>query len=283
LSATRFQPRPCNYDLINMTLQYYQVIISYKGSNYFGWQDQGDGGEKPTVQFEMLKALRKICGFADCIVAGASRTDGGVHAQGQVAKLSIPLSIDPAKLLLGLNSLLPSDIRVLSCLSCAKDFNPNKNCVSKKYRYYFTIEKVSLPALSDIVAHVPLLAHDSQQELSFNKKVSEACDVFVGEHDFYSFSTRDKSVSSSVRRVNKLELLKSNLSDFGITVYYLEIEGDGFLKHMIRYIVAALFEVGRGKVDSSLIEEELMNPSQDKICPKAKAKGLHLIEITYKE
>jgi tRNA pseudouridine38-40 synthase len=266
-----------------MTLQYYQVIISYKGSNYFGWQDLGDGGIKPTVQFEILKALRKICDFSDCIVAGASRTDGGVHAQGQVAKLSIPLLIDPAKLLLGLNSLLPSDIRVRSCSSCAKDFNPNKDCVSKTYRYYFTIEKISVPALSDIVAHIPFLEQDTQQELSFHKRVSKACDAFIGEHDFYSFSTRDKSVNSSVRKISRLELLKSDLSDFGTTIYYLEIEGTGFLKHMIRYIVAALLQVGKGKIDSGRIEEMLRNPSQDKICPKVKAKGLHLIDINYEE
>ncbi|MFT6401784.1 MAG: tRNA pseudouridine38-40 synthase [Pseudohongiellaceae bacterium] len=277
------QLSPYNYHLTTITLQYYQVIISYKGSNYFGWQDQGDGGEKPTVQFEILKALRTICHFADCIVAGASRTDGGVHAQGQVAKLSIPLLIDPAKLLLGLNSLLPSDIRVRSCSSCTKDFNPNKDCLSKKYRYYFTIEKVSVPALSDIVAHMPFLEQDTQQELPFQKRVSKACNAFIGEHDFYSFSTRDKSVNSSVRKISKLELFISNLSDFGTTVYYFEIEGTGFLKHMIRYIVAALLEVGKGKIDSNLIEAVLKNPSQDKICPKVKAKGLHLVEINYEE
>jgi tRNA pseudouridine38-40 synthase len=270
-------------ELVIMAPQYYRVIISYKGSHYFGWQDLGDGGVKPTVQFEILKVLRQICGFADCIVAGASRTDGGVHAQGQVAKLTISLVIDPAKLLLGLNSLLPADIRIRSCLSCAKEFNPNRDCVSKKYRYYFSIEKVSLPVLGDIVAHVPLLGRGAEDESSFHQKINKACDVFVGEHDFYSFSTRDKSAGYTVRRVNKLELLKSNLSDFGTTVYYFEIEGGGFLKHMIRYIVATLLEVGKGKFDSNFIEDLLRNPVENKICPKAKAKGLHLIDINYQE
>lgn len=266
-----------------MTSQYYRVIISYKGSNYFGWQDLGDDGAKPTVQFEILKALRQICGFADCIVAGASRTDGGVHAQGQVAKLSIPLLINPAKLLLGLNSLLPNDIRVRSCLACEQNFNPNKDCLSKKYRYYFSIEKVGVPTLSDIVAHVPLLEKSTEHESSFNERVSQACNAFVGEHDFYSFSARDKNVTSTVRRVNRLELLKSNLSEFGTIVYYFEIEGGGFLKHMIRYIAAALLEVGKGEIDVSVIEEVLKNPTGNKLCPKAKAKGLHLIDINYQD
>lgn len=266
-----------------MTFHYYRVTISYKGSNYFGWQDLGDGGVKPTVQFEILKALRQICGFSDCIVSGASRTDGGVHAQGQVAKLSIPLLIDPAKLLLGLNSLLPADIRVRSALSCPQNFNPNKDCVSKKYRYYFSIEKVSVPTLSDIIAHVPILEPRDEGALSFQVKMSKACDAFVGEHDFYSFSSRDKNITSTIRRVEKLELLESKLSDFGTTVYYFEIEGGGFLKHMIRYIVAALFEVGMGKIDSRFIEEVLRNPTENKLSPKAKAKGLHLIEINYQE
>lgn len=266
-----------------MNLQYYRVIISYKGSNYFGWQDLGDGGVKPTVQYEILKVLRQICGFADCIVAGASRTDGGVHAQGQVAKLSIPLLIDPAKLLLGMNSLLPTDIRVRSASSCEQNFNPNKDCLSKKYRYYFSIEKVSVPTLTDIVAHMPLLEQSTEEVSSFEERINKGCDAFTGEHDFYSFSARDKSVTSTVRRVNKLRLLKSSLSDFGTTVYYFEIEGGGFLKNMIRYIVASLFEVGKGEIDLALIEDVLRDPMENKICPKAKAKGLHLVEINYQD
>ena len=68
-----------------MAEQHYRVVIAYKGSDYFGWQYLGDAGEKPTVQFEILKALRKISKYETCRVAGASRTDAGVHALGQVS------------------------------------------------------------------------------------------------------------------------------------------------------------------------------------------------------
>lgn len=264
-----------------MTTHYYRVIISYKGSNYFGWQDLGDGGVKPTVQFEILKALRKICGFADCIVAGASRTDGGVHAQGQVAKLSIPLQIDADKLQLGLNSLLPNDIRILSCQDCGKEFNPNKDCTSKLYRYYFSIDEVSTPVLSDIVAHVPLQKISGQSRSAFIERTSEAGKAFIGQHDFCSFAAIDKSTGSTVRTINEVKLLQSTLSELCTTVYYFEIEGSGFLKHMIRYIVAAAFEVGRENIQLNSIVEALKDPSQKKLSPKAKSKGLHLIAINY--
>ena len=125
---------------MQMNHHYYRVVVSYNGSNYFGWQDLGADEEKATVQGTITQALRKICKYADCTVAGASRTDAGVHAQGQVAKFSIPLEITPEKIQRGLNSLLPDDIRIWQSTCCQADFNPNKQSISKKYRYYFSID-----------------------------------------------------------------------------------------------------------------------------------------------
>ena len=139
-----------------MAEQHYRVVIAYKGRDYFGWQYLGDAGEKPTVQFEILKALRKISKYETCQVAGASRTDAGVHALGQVAKLTTPLQIAPDKLQNGMNSLLPRDIRMVACARCAPGFNPNREALSKTYRYYFTIDVLCAPLLGDLVAHVPL-------------------------------------------------------------------------------------------------------------------------------
>ncbi|MBL4582732.1 MAG: tRNA pseudouridine(38-40) synthase TruA [Gammaproteobacteria bacterium] len=265
-----------------MKQHHYRVAISYKGSNYFGWQDLGDKEDKATVQGTITQALRKICKYADCTVAGASRTDAGVHAQGQVAKFSLPLEISPEKLQLGLNSLLPEDIRIWQCTTCQADFNPNKQCISKTYRYYFSTDIISSPVLSGIIAHVPSRVEGAQSNTQMDlDSMRQACKYFLGEHDFYSFSSRDKNARSTVRTISRLEMKRTEALGLDVEVYYFEIEGNGFLKHAVRYIVGALFEVGRHAIDSEDIRQALSNRNEQKLSPKAKAKGLHLIEIAY--
>ena len=266
-----------------MAEQHYRVVIAYKGRDYFGWQYLGDAGEKPTVQFEILKALRKISKYETCRVAGASRTDAGVHALGQVAKLTTPLQIAPDKLQWGMNSLLPRDIRIIASARCAPDFNPNRQALSKTYRYYFTIDALCAPLLGDLVAHVPLSSSrqtDGVGEPGI-QSMRAACDVFVGEHDFSAFSVRDVSGKSPIRTVASLELFKTPEAGFGSAVYCFEIKGNGFLKYMVRYIVGSLFEVGRKNLDAARIQAALALPQPEKLSAKAKAKGLHLIEIEY--
>jgi len=251
-----------------MNQQHYRVVISYNGSDYFGWQDLGDGGEKPTVQFEVLQALRKISKYAQCVVAGASRTDAGVHALGQVAKFSTPLQIDPTMLQLGMNSLLPDTIRIRECVS-----------------YYFSIDEIGSPLLRDIVAHVPLVSANENANLDDAlhgiERMKVACAAFIGQHDFCDFSASDGSEKSTVRTLLKLDLQKSDSAEFGGEIYSIEITGNGFLRHMVRYIVAALFEVGREKITVGVIEEAFVNPRQGKLSSKAKSRGLHLVRIDY--
>jgi len=264
-----------------MAEQHYRVVIAYKGRDYFGWQYLGDAGEKPTVQFEILKALRKISKYETCQVAGASRTDAGVHALGQVAKLTTPLQIAPDKLQTGMNSLLPRDIRMVACARCAPGFNPNREALSKTYRYYFTIDVLCAPLLGDLVAHVPLATSNGGVGACGIQSMEAACDVFVGEHNFSSFSVRDVSGRSPIRTVASLELFKTPEAGFGEGVYCFEIKGNGFLKYMVRYIVGSLFEVGRQNIGAAAIQAALAQPQPEKLSAKAKAKGLHLIKIDY--
>lgn len=260
----------------------YRVVIAYKGSNYFGWQDLGEAEDKATVQGTITQALRKICKYADCTVSGASRTDAGVHAQGQVAKFSIPLEIESEKLQLGLNSLLPDDIRITHCAACHESFNPNRHALGKKYRYYFSTDRIVSPLLCDIVAHIPSRMGGEKSGIVLDlDSMQQVCNLFVGEHDFYSFASRDKNVDSTVRAITSMQLKAVEALDLGGEIYYFEIIGDGFLKHMVRYIVGAIVEVGRGSISATDIRQSLGNRLEKKFSPKAKTRGLHLIEIMY--
>ena len=136
-------------------MYYHRLVVAYKGTHYYGWQDIGEGEEKPTIQAVINQVLQKICKSKDCTIATASRTDAGVHAQGQVIKVTIPLDIESNKLLLGMNSLLPDDIRILQCDPSTKAFNPNKDSKSKVYHYYFCTDAIHNPILGDTVAHIP--------------------------------------------------------------------------------------------------------------------------------
>lgn len=262
-------------------MYYHRAVISYKGSSYFGWQDQGESREIPTVQATIQQALNKICKYQECSISAASRTDGGVHAQGQLVKFSIPVDIESEKLLLGLNSLLPDDIRILKCEVCAKEFNPNRDCKSKIYHYYFCLDRVANPILSEIVAHIPSLVESQNNSTIDLEKMQQACELFIGEHDFYSFSARDENISSTIRNILRCEILKAETSVFGSETYYLKIEANGFLRQMIRYLLAALVEVGRGRLELEGISDALEHHRENKLAPKAKAHGLHLIEVCY--
>ncbi len=253
-------------------MHHYKVKISYKGSNYFGWQSQEHISietDRPTVQKTIHQVLRKISKYQDCNVSGASRTDSGVHAQGQLGKLSIPFDIDADKLKMGLNSLLPTDIRIIECEPCSEDFNPTRVSKHKEYHYYFCLSEIENPILNDFVAHVPG---------SLNiEAMREAAKLFIGTHDFFSFYSQNSLAATTVRTVTACEILKANFTPFTEDTYYLKIEGNGFLKHMVRYVSGALFEVGKGNVTLDEISEYLSNHQENKLGRKAKAKGLHLI------
>jgi len=258
-------------------MYHHRLVVSYKGTHYYGWQDIGEGKEKPTIQAVINQVLQKICKSQGCTIATASRTDAGVHAQGQVIKVTIPLAIDSKKLLLGMNSLLPNDIRILECEPSSKTFNPNKDSKSKEYHYYFSTDTIHNPILGDTVAHIP---SDSTNTLDI-ALMQEACKLFVGVHDFYSFAKRDTTMTSTFRIIVSCEIVKTQPLAFSNDVYCLKIVGEGFLRYMIRYIAGALFSLGRNEINLSNITEALNSHKKEKLSARAKSCGLHLIHISY--
>lgn len=254
-------------------MHHYKVRVSYKGTNYVGWQSQEavtEEADRPTVQTTIHQVLRKISKYQDCSVSGASRTDKGVHAKAQLAKFSIPFDIKAEKLQMGVNALLPNDIRVTECEACGKDFNPSKDSKQKEYHYYFCTSETENPVLSDFVAHVP-------GPLNIDSMI-KAARLFEGEHDFTNFCSPSTQASTTIRTVQRCEILKANFGAFSDEVYFIKIVGTGFLKHMVRLISGALFEVGKAKVSLEDISKHLTHNQDEKLSRKARAKGLHLIK-----
>jgi len=262
-------------------MYHHRLVISYKGTSYFGWQDLGTGEQKPTVQASIHQILKKICKYQSCTISAASRTDSGVHAQGQVVKITIAIAIESGKLLLGMNSLLPDDIRILQCEPCAVEFNPNTDSKSKEYHYYFCTDPIHNPVLNDFVAHIPSGSKASATGPLDIELMQRACKLFIGEHDFYNFARRDANINSTFRTIFSCEILQAQPSIFGNEIYYIKIVGNGFLRHMIRYIAGALFALGRRQINLSGISEALVNHKEEKISSRARSRGLHLIQICY--
>jgi len=259
-------------------MHYYRVTIAYKGTHYFGWQAQSKDTldeQKPTIEGTILKCLKKMTNYQPCTISVASRTDGGVHAQGQITKITIPLAISPEHLLLGLNSVLPFDIRIRNCEPSTKDYQPNKSSISKEYHYYFNTAPVDNVASCDIAQHLPININDPDVLALLHS----ACQLFIGQHDFYNFSSRDKHISTTYRQISYCDIHQANFLPLADNMYYLKVIGNGFLKHMIRYLMGALMELVEGRITLDDISRYLQQHQELKLTAKVKAKGLHLIQI----
>ena len=259
-------------------MYYLRAIVAYRGTGYFGWQAQSADTScesRPTIEGTILNCLKTITNHQPCTISAASRTDGGVHAQGQVAKITLPVDISGEHLRLGLNSLLPADIRIVECKPSAKTYQPSRSCISKEYHYYFSIGSVHNVATGDIVQHLPM--NNTKQDGIASLR--SACKMFVGQHDFYNFSGGDKTDSSNIRKIFYCDIHKASFLPLADDIYYLKIIGDGFLKYMVRYLMGALYALAQGRITSDDIARYLQQPQPDKLSAKVKSKGLHLIHI----
>lgn len=263
-------------------MHYFRVTIAYKGTQYIGWQAQSQNTlheKRPTIEGTILNVLKKIVNYQPCTISAASRTDAGVHAQGQLAKITLPKDIDSARLLMGLNTMLPSDIRILTCTTSTKEYQPTKTNISKEYHYYFTTSPVNNVATSDIALHVPLGDNESDTLALLHK----ACLLFIGQHDFYNFCSRDTSVKTSIRQIFYCDICQLPSSPLTTKMYYLKIRGNGFLKHMVRYIMGTLLDLAKGRITLVDIALFLEHHQDKKLSPKAKSLGLHLWHIEESE
>ncbi len=215
------------------------MIVAYDGTDFHGWQTQNRPGLSSlrTVQEEMEKAVTKVVREPITII-GASRTDSGVHARGQVATFASSNEIPPEKLIMGINSWLPDDVQVRAIEPTHNRFNPIDDCTSKGYRYQLA-HGCSNPLRK------PLFDRRFMAHTAFELDASvmdQAARIFEGEHDFIGFTKLNHGRESTVRRIDKCRVQSIEEGHLSI-----DVSGAGFLWNMVRIIAGTLLEVGRGK------------------------------------
>ena len=215
-----------------------KLTIAYDGTNYCGWQIQPNG---ITVEEVVNKALQKLTG-EEIQVIGASRTDSGVHALGNVAVFDTETTIPPERISYALNQRLPDDIVIVKSEEVAADFHPRYCDCSKTYEYHILNTRIPIPTKR-------LTNYFVSYELDIDK-MRQAASYLVGEHDFVSFCNVRTDVEDTVRTITELEILKNGEE------IMIRISGNGFLYNMVRIIVGTLIRVGRGFYEPEKVKRD---------------------------
>lgn len=242
--------------------------IAYLGGGFSGWQKQPG---RRTVQAEIELALERVCGVA-VAVTGAGRTDSGVHAAGQVAHCDAPAAIPVRGLRAALNAALPHDVRVLRARRVAAAFHARRSAIGKRYRYRLSWG-ATLPPWDALRSwEVPYRLDVSA--------IAAAATLFVGTHDFTALALSGHSGTGRrgcVRTVRSVSV-RGRGRHLAIVV-----EGDGFLRGMVRRIAGVLVEVGRGARPATWIASLLADPHTRPPAPTAPGHGLTLEKVLYGE
>lgn len=244
--------------------------VAYDGTNYHGWQVQPNA---KTIEGELNRALTQLTG-EEIQVTGASRTDAGVHALGNVAVFDTASRIPAEKFSYALNQRLPEDIVIQSSAQVADDFHPRHCDCRKTYEYDILNRTFPLPAYRNT-------AYFLYGDLDLDA-MRRACQAFLGEHDFTSFCAAGAQVQTTVRTIYSLEVLEQPLAS-PERLLTIRVRGNGFLYNMVRIIAGTLVEVGRGHIRPEEIEGIIAACDRAKAGPTAPARGLRLVEIDFDE
>ena len=289
--------------------------VAYDGTNYHGWQLQPNAA---TIEGELNRALCALTG-EEIVVTGASRTDAGVHALGNVAVFDTTSRIPAEKFSYALNQRLPEDIVIQSSKQVADDFHPRHCDCRKTYEYDILNRTFPLPAYRNT-------AYFLYGTLNI-EAMRKACQAFLGEHDFASFCAAGAQVQTTVRTIYSLEVECRPLTEAGTPVppasgeavnaavgksgeqvqqaqpasgeaairaaggtnagsadqlLTIRVKGNGFLYNMVRIIAGTLVEVGRGHIKPEEVAGIIAAKDRAKAGPTAPARGLRLVEIEYR-
>ena len=252
----------------------FKLTVSYDGTDFSGFQRQANAR---SVQAEIELALAAIEG-THVTVAGAGRTDAGVHALGQVASFALSSAIAERDLLRALNAKLPGDVRALSVEVAAPGFNARFAARSKTYRYRISHTPVMSPFQRRFAWHI-------SRPLDLGA-MDAAAGWLLGEHDFACFqakaSPRQKvrTVRTTTRTVTRSAWTEEPLAGGGRLLVY-EIAGSGFLKYMVRTVIGTLVEVGDGRRPPASLRDLLDSRNRAAAGPTAPPSGLYLVRVDY--
>jgi len=240
----------------------FKITLAYDGTEFVGWQRQANG---VSIQGLIEDALAKLDGRA-VAVAGAGRTDSGVHALGQVAAFTLERPMPAEAVLRALNAHLPDAIRILSADDVPASFHPRFAAQSKTYRYRILNTEVASPFERRYAWHVPGALDVAAMDA--------AARMLEGEHDFAAFQAAGSDVASTVRDVRSSRIFAGELLAY-------EVTGSGFLRHMVRTIVGTLVEIGRGRRTADSMAHLLVLRDRAHAGPTAPALGLFLVGVDY--
>lgn len=239
------------------------LVVAYEGTNYCGWQIQPNG---ITIEEVLNRELSRIL-KEDIRVIGASRTDAGVHALGNVAVFDTNARIPGDKVAYALNQSLPEDVRIQLSREVSPDFHPRHCNTRKTYEYCIYNSSFENPLGRQLAyfVHRPLAVRAMQ----------EAARMLEGEHDFKSFCNIHTHVEDTVRTIYCCEVRQQG------NEIVIHIEGNGFLYNMVRIIAGTLIEVGSGLRQASGMSTVLKARDRERAGRTAPAKGLKLVSIQY--
>ena len=244
----------------------FKLVVAYDGTAYCGYQYQP---ELPTVEGFVNDALSELLG-ENIVIIGASRTDAGVHAYGNVAVFDSDTRIPAEKLALALNTKLADDIRIMESLEVAADFHPRKNVIDKTYEYRINTAKIPFPTGR-------LYSYNVKHNLDI-EAMREAAKLIEGRHDFTSFCSAKTDKEDKVRTVFQIDIEEALRSEL-----IIRVRGDGFLYNMVRIIAGTLVKVGEGKISPDEISSIIERKDRGHLGTTLPAKGLFLMGIRYKE
>lgn len=239
------------------------AVVQYDGTEYCGFQRQVNG---PSIQARLEEAITKVFGESASIT-GASRTDSGAHALGQVIQFRTGCPIPVDRIPLAINTALPRDISVVNATEVEQEFHARFAAQSRVY-YYVVLNR---PVRNALLERYSYRVGHRLDAVAMN----EAAHQLVGEHDYKCFASNVERYHSTVRQVMSARVRKKG--DW----IYLRIEANGFLQGMIRAIMGTLIQVGLDKQSPTVVKDLLISGCRDDAGDCVPAKGLCLYRVKY--
>ena len=237
--------------------------IEYDGTDFCGWQIQPN---KRTVQQTVADAIKTLTG-EEVNLVGSGRTDSGVHARGQIAHFETEATIPAERFALALNTILPSDVKIVESFEVEESFHARFSAKRKTYEYKMYISESPRP-----------LKERYSTRIGFPldiEKMKKACEYFVGRHDFRCFLASGSAVKDTVREIYRAEIFERD----GDIVF--EVCGNGFLYNMVRIMVGTLVKVGMGKLEASEVEKIIKLGERKGAGITLPPQGLTLVSVEY--